>query len=44
VAVRPDLVALLAPGVGAVVLITLVVAGQNALIRSRSGSVLRMDE
>jgi putative ABC transport system permease protein len=44
VAVRPDLVALLAPAVGAVALITAVAVGQNALIRSRSGSVLRMDE
>jgi putative ABC transport system permease protein len=44
VAVRPDLVALLAPAVGAVVLITVVAVGQNALIRSRSTAVLRMDE
>jgi putative ABC transport system permease protein len=44
VAVRPDLVALLAPAVGAVVLITAVAVGQNALIRSRSTAVLRMDE
>jgi putative ABC transport system permease protein len=44
VAVRPDLVALLAPAVGAVVLIAAVAVGQNALIRSRSTAVLRMDE
>jgi putative ABC transport system permease protein len=44
VSLRPDLVALVAPAVGALILIMLAAAGQNALIRRRTGSVLRLDE
>ncbi len=44
VAVRPDAVALITPAVGAVILIAAAAVGQNALIRSRSATVLRLDE
>jgi putative ABC transport system permease protein len=44
VRVRPDLVALVAPAAGAVILIMAVAAGQNALIRSRAAAELRLDE
>jgi putative ABC transport system permease protein len=44
VSLRPDLVALIAPAAGALILIMAVAAGQNALIRRRAGAVLRLDE
>ena len=44
VPVRPDLVALIAPAAGAVILIMAAAVGQNALIRSRAAAVLRLDE
>jgi putative ABC transport system permease protein len=44
VTLRPDLVALTAPAAGALILITMAAAGQNALIRHRAGTVLRLDE
>jgi putative ABC transport system permease protein len=44
VPLRPDLVALIAPAAGALILITAVAAGQNVLIRRRAGAVLRLDE
>jgi putative ABC transport system permease protein len=44
VQVRPDAVALIAPAAGAVILIIAVAVGQNALIRSRTAGVLRLDE
>jgi len=44
VPVRPDLVALIAPAAGAVILIIAAAMGQNALIRSRAAAVLRLDD
>jgi putative ABC transport system permease protein len=44
VPVRPDLVALIAPAAGAVILIMAAAMGQNALIRSRAAAVLRVDD
>jgi putative ABC transport system permease protein len=44
VPLRPDLVALVAPAAGALILIMLTAAAQNALIRRRTGTVLRLDE
>jgi putative ABC transport system permease protein len=44
VPVRPDLVALIAPAAGAVLLIMAAAVVQNALIRSRAAAVLRLDE
>jgi len=44
VPLRPDLVALIAPAAGALILIMVAAAAQNALIRRRTGSVLRLDE
>jgi putative ABC transport system permease protein len=44
VSLRPDLVALIAPAAGALLLIMAAAAVQNALIRRRTGSVLRLDE
>ena len=44
VSLRPDLVALIAPAAGALILIMAVAAGQNVLIRRRAGAVLRLDE
>ena len=44
VSLRPDLVALIAPAAGALILIMAVAAGQNAAIRRRAGAVLRLDE
>jgi hypothetical protein len=42
--VRPELVALIAPAAGAVLLIMAAAVVQNALIRSRAAAVLRLDE
>jgi putative ABC transport system permease protein len=44
VSLRPDLVALIAPAAGALILIMAAAAAQNALIRRRTGTVLRLDE
>jgi putative ABC transport system permease protein len=44
VSLRPDLVALIAPAAGALILILAAAAGQNALIRRRADAVLRLDE
>ena len=44
VPVRPDLVALIAPAAGAVILIMAAAVAANALIRSRAAGVLRLDE
>jgi putative ABC transport system permease protein len=44
VTLQPDLVALVAPAAGALILIMAVAAGQNVLIRRRAGAVLRLDE
>ncbi|HTZ30341.1 MAG TPA: hypothetical protein VMC83_40485 [Streptosporangiaceae bacterium] len=44
VPLRPDLVALIAPAAGALILIMVVAAVQNALIRRRTDTVLRLDE
>jgi putative ABC transport system permease protein len=44
VSLRPDLVALITPAAGALILIMVAAAAQNALIRRRSGAVLRLDE
>jgi len=44
VSLRPDLVTLIAPAAGALILILLTAAGQNALNRRRAGAVLRLDE
>jgi putative ABC transport system permease protein len=44
VPLRPDLVALIAPAAGAVILIMAAAVVQNALIRSRAAAVLRLDE
>jgi putative ABC transport system permease protein len=44
VSLRPDLVALIAPAVGALILITAAAVAQNALIRRRTSAVLRLDE
>jgi putative ABC transport system permease protein len=44
VALRPDLVALIAPAAGALILIMAAAAAQNALIRRRAPAVLRLDE
>jgi len=44
VPLRPDLVALIAPAAGALILIMVAAAVQNALIRRRAPVVLRLDE
>jgi putative ABC transport system permease protein len=44
VSLRPDVVALVAPAVGALILIMGAAAVQNALIRRRTSAVLRLDE
>jgi putative ABC transport system permease protein len=44
VPLRPDLVALIAPAAGALILIMVAAAVQNALIRRRAPAVLRLDE
>jgi putative ABC transport system permease protein len=44
VSLRPDLVALIAPAAGALILIMAAAAVQNALIRRRTPAVLRLDE
>jgi putative ABC transport system permease protein len=44
VSLRPDLVALITPAAGALLLVMVAAAVQNALIRRRTGSVLRLDE
>ena len=44
VPLRPDLVALIAPAAGALILIVVAAAAQNALIRRRTPAVLRLDE
>jgi hypothetical protein len=41
---RPDLVALIAPAAGALILIMVAAAVQNALIRRRTSTVIRLDE
>jgi putative ABC transport system permease protein len=44
VPLQPDLVALTAPAVGAVILITAAAIGRNMLTRGRAAGVLRLDE
>jgi putative ABC transport system permease protein len=44
VPLRPDLVALIAPAAGALILIMVAAAVQNALIRRRTSTVIRLDE
>ena len=44
VSLRPDVVALVAPAVGALILILAAAAAQNALIRRQTSAVLRLDE
>jgi putative ABC transport system permease protein len=44
VSLRPDPVALITPAAGALILIMAAAAAQNALIRRRTGTVLRLDE
>jgi putative ABC transport system permease protein len=44
VSLQPDAVALIAPAVGAIILIVAAAAAQNALIRRRTDAVLRLDE
>ena len=44
VSLRPNLVSLIAPAAGALILIMVAAAAQNALIRRRTGTVLRLDE
>jgi hypothetical protein len=44
VPLQPDAVALIAPAVGAVVLVTAVAVGRSVLARGRIAATLRLDE